>query len=304
MFYQDEYDTYLASIGRSPGTRRHHRAMVKDLAAFLASLGIDDVKAVGEHHLEAYARELISRGYAGKTVANYLIRVRVYFAFFEMRKIIFLSPAASLTVPKYRPGHHGAFGNEMLLALFEKFDVTTPVGLRARAILELAYSAALRPREIRTLRLSDIDRAKGVLFIEQSKNHKDRIVPIGPTALKWVDRYVNEVRANRVTTPDDGFVFISQRTGRQLSSQGLIWAIESACRRAGIRTIPIYAMRASAATNLLESGMSVVHISRLLGHSQIKTTQIYLRMRDRTLKDIVERNHPRFRHGNQKEISA
>lgn len=304
MIYEVEYDEYLASAGRSPGTRRHHRAMVADLSAFLAGRGIDDVTAVQEHHLEAYARELIGRGYAGKTVANYLIRVRVYFAFLEERRIIFMSPAASLTVPKYRPAHHAAFDNEALLALFERLDTASPIGLRARAILELAYSAALRPREVRALTLTDIDRAKGVLFIEQSKNEKDRIVPVGQTALEWVDRYVMEVRSDRVRTPDDGSVFISHRTGGQLSAQGLVWAIESACKRVGIETIPIYTMRASAATNLLESGMSVVHISRLLGHSQIKTTQIYLRMRDRTLRDIVERNHPRFRHGNEGEIPA
>jgi integrase/recombinase XerD len=304
MFYEVEYDEYLASVGRSPGTRRHHRAMVADLVAFLAGCGIDDVKAVGEHHIEAYARELNGRGYAGKTVANYLIRVRVYFAFLEGRHIIFMSPAVSLTVPKYRPAHRAAFDNETLLALFERLDTTTPIGLRARAILELAYSAALRPREVRVLRLSDIDRAKGVLFIEQSKNEKDRIVPVGKTALEWLDRYVMEARSDRVRTPDDGAVFISHRTGGQLSPQGLIWAIESACKRVGIDTIPIYTMRASAATNLLESGMSIVHISRILGHSQIKTTQIYLRMRDRTLKDIVERSHPRFRHGEPKEIPA
>ncbi len=304
MFYEAEYDEYLASISRSPGTRRHYQAMLKDLKAFLAGCGIDDVRTVGEHHLEAYTRELIGRGYAGKTVANYLIRVRVYFAFLEMRKIIFLSPAAKLTVPKYRPGHHVAFDHETLVARFEKLHVSTIIGLRARAILELAYSAALRPREVRTLKLTDIDRAKGVLFIEQSKNQKDRIVPVGSTALAWVQRYVSEIRAERVATPHDGSVFISHGTGRGLSARGLVWAIEAACTQAGIQTIPIYTVRASAATNLLESGMSIVHISRILGHSQIKTTQIYLRMRDRALKDIVERNHPRFKQGESREISA
>lgn len=304
MFYEAEYEAYLASRGRSPGTRRHHLAMAKDLAAFLSGRGIRDVKAVGEHHLQAYARELIGRGYAGKTVADYLIRVRIYFAFLESRKIIFLSPAASLRLPVYRPGHHRGFDNETLLASFERLEVSTPIGLRARAILELAYSAALRPREVRALKLTDIDEAKGQLFIEQSKSHKDRIVPVGPTALHWVSRYRSEVRSRHVNDPDRGYVFVSHKDGNQLTSTGLIWAVAEACRRAGIETISIYAMRVSAATNLLASGMGIVHISRLLGHSQIRTTQIYLRTRERALREIVAAKHPRFKYSQEGGIPA
>ena len=304
MFYEEGYDQYLASIGRAAGTRRHHRHALQTLVGFLRKQGITDAKAVCAHHIEAFTRHLVERGYKGKTLAGYLIRIRVYFEFLETGKTIFLSPAAGLKVPRYEPGHHTAFDNETLLSLLERIDTDSELGLRARAILELAYSAALRPREVRALRLTDIDEAKGQLFLEQSKNRKDRIVPVGPTALEWVGRYSNEVRSLHMPELDHGYLFISHKDGRRLTSSGLVWAIAEPCRRAGIETLPIYTMRTSAATNLLESGMGVVYISRLLGHSQIKTTQIYLRTRERALKEIVASKHPRFRYSNEGGIPA
>ena len=304
MFYEEEYDKYLSSLGRTDGTRHHHRHAVAKLVGFLDSQGVTDSKVVCSHHIEAFTRYLVENGYKGKTLAGYLIRIRVYFEFLETRKTIFLSPTVGLKLPRYDPGHHVAFDNATLLSRLEQLDTESEIGLRARAILELAYSAALRPREVRALRIGDIDEAKGQLFLEQSKNRKDRIVPVGPTALAWVTRYWNEVRKLHVADPDHGSIFVSHTSGQQLSDRGLVWAIEEACRQAGIETMPIYTMRASAATNLLESGMGIVHISRLLGHSYIKTTQIYLRARERALKKIVTSNHPRFRYTEEGGIPA
>jgi integrase/recombinase XerD len=304
MYYEEEYDRYLASIGRTDGTRRHHRHALQKLVGFLGRQGITDAKAVCAHHIEAFSRYLVDSGYKGKTLAGYLIRTRAYFEFLETGKTIFLSPAAGLRIPRYQPGHHTAFDNETLLSRLERLDTTCELGLRARTILELAYSAALRPREARALKLTDIDGAKGQLFLEQSKNRKDRIVPVGPTALHWVGRYRNEVRSMHVPDPDHGYLFVSHKGGRPLTSSGLLWAVVEPCRRAGIETLPISTMRASAATNLLESGMGVVHISRLLGHAQIKTTQIYLRARERVLKEIVASKHPRFRYSEEGGIPA
>lgn len=304
MFYEEEYDEHLALIGRADGTRRHHRHAVAMLVEFLRCQGITDAKAVCDHHIEAFTRHLVENGYKGKTLASYLIRIRVYFEFLQSRKTIFLAPTVGLKLPRYNPGHHAAFDNETLLSYLDRLDTTSEIGLRGRAILELAYSAALRPREVRALKLIDIDGAKGRLFLEQSKNRKDRIVPVGATALHWVDRYRTEVRWLHAADPDHGHLFISHKDGRPLTSSGLIWAIAEACRRAGIETLPIYTMRASAATNLLESGMGIVHISKLLGHAQIKTTQIYLRTRERALKEIVASKHPRFRHAEEGGIPA
>ena len=295
MFYENEYQEYLHATGRHPSTCRTHRYSLKRLKEFLADRGIRSAKTVTAHHLEEFARELAARDYDVETRANHMMRIRIYFAFLEKQKHIFISPAAGLRMPRGRGGHHKAYEDGEVTTMLEKLDVATSMGLRARAILELAYSAALRPREIRMLTFADIDRTKEVIFIEQSKNLKDRIVPVGQEALEWVDRYVSEVRGTIETTTNR--IFVSQKDGGPLSDRGLTWAIAEACRQAGVPTIKMYSMRRSAATNLLEGGMGVVHISRLLGHAFIGTTQTYLQTRERQLARVLEANHPRFKEG-------
>ena len=295
MFYENEYQEYLHAIGRHPATCRNHGYTLTRLMEFLVQRGIASSKSVTEHHLEEFARELASRGYDIETQANHMMRVRMYFGFLEMQNHIFISPAAGLRMPRGRGGHHRAYEDGEVTAMLKKLDVTTSMGLRARAILELGYSAALRPREIRMLTFADVDRTKEVIFIEQSKNLKDRIVPVGRAALEWVDRYVAEVRDTINTTTDS--LFVNHKDGGPLSDRGLTWAIAEACRQAGISTIRLYTMRRSAATNLLEGGMGVVHISRLLGHAFIGTTQTYLQTRERQLARILEANLPRFKEG-------
>ena len=295
MFYENEYQEYLHATGRQPSTCRVHRYSLKRLIEFLEPRGVTAAKTVTIDHLEAFALELAARDFDVETRANHLMRVRIYFGFLEKRKLIFISPATGLRIPRGKGGHHRAYGDEELCELVASLDVATALGLRARAILELAYSAALRPREIRALKLGDIDRAKGVLFIEQSKNLKDRIVPVGDDALGWVDRYIADVRERSCPTTDHAFV--RHTDGGPLSNRGLTWAIAEACRQAGIEPIRLYSMRRSAATNLLAAGMGVVHISRLLGHSSITTTQIYLHSREQELARVIEAAHPRYREG-------
>jgi integrase/recombinase XerD len=295
MFYENEYQEYLHATGRRPTTCRVHHYSLRRLIEFLKTRGIGGPKTVTPDHLEAFALELAARDYDVETRANHMMRIRIYFGFLEKQKLIFISPAAGLRMPRGKGGHHQAYTDQELTELISKLDVTTPMGLRARAILELAYSAALRPREIRALKLGDIDRAKGVIFIEQSKNLKDRIVPVGHGALDWVDRYIAEVR--EPSCPRTDHLFVRHTDGGPLSDRGLTWAIAEACRQAGIKTIRLYSMRRSAATNLLEGGMGAIHISRLLGHASITTTQIYLQTRQRDLARILEANHPRFREG-------
>ena len=93
---------------------------MKRLVEFLATHGITDAKAVCGHHIEAFTRYLAENGYKGKTLASYLIRIRVYFEFLESRKTIFLSPTAGLKLPRYDPGHYSAYDNGTLLSLREK----------------------------------------------------------------------------------------------------------------------------------------------------------------------------------------
>jgi len=166
--------------------------------------------------------------------------------------------------------------------------------VKGKAIIELAYSSALRPRELYNLKITDIDFKKGLIFIEQSKNQKDRIVPVGKTALYWIEKYLREVRPRYIKSKKHGYVFISHKTGKQLTRYGIRSAIRETLRKSGFKPIKPYSLRSTAATTLLVNGMSIAYISALLGHTDIKTTQTYLRVKTKELQHELAHKHPRL----------
>ncbi len=165
--------------------------------------------------------------------------------------------------------------------------------VKGRAIIELGYSSALRPQELYSLKIADIDFDKGLIFIEQSLNRKDRIVPVGRKALEWTERYIQEVRHHYVKDNSDGFLFINHNTGERLTVWGIRWAIQETLRRSGISPIKTYSLRGTAATHLLTNGMNIVHISRFLGHTNVRTTQYYLDIQLKQLNREIKAKHPR-----------
>ena len=176
-----------------------------------------------------------------------------------------------------------------------------PLCIKGKAIIELAYSSALRPREIYNLKITDIDFKKGLLFIEQSKNQKDRIVPVGKSALFWIKKYIKEVRAKYIKDKKHNYVFISHKTGEKLTVFGIRWAIQETLRLSILKPIKPYSLRSTAATALLLNGMSIAYISKFLGHTDIRTTQIYLKVKTVELKNELAQKHPRFTFEKQRK---
>jgi len=232
---------------------------------------------------------------APRTVAGELGRLRNYFRFLERERIIFAAPYAETRLPRSVARRPYVLTSDEMREMLDSLATDTPQAIRGKAILELAYSSALRPREIRALKTPDVDFRKGLLFIEQSKNRKDRIVPVGSVALTWAKRYLDTVRPHVVHGQTHPVLFVGHVTGHPLSRQGLIWAMREAYRHSGLDSVPLRAMRACAATNLLDAGMGLVHISRLLGLVNVKTTQHYLGIAERELADVLGKAHANIR---------
>ena len=159
--------------------------------------------------------------------------------------------------------------------------------------MELAYSSALRPREIYDLKITDVDFSRGVLFICQSKGSKDRLVPVGKTALFWVSEYLENARPRYIGAEKHGCVFINHKTGKPLTVWGLRSAIRMTLIRSGFEPFPPYSLRHAAASALLSHGMDVAHIRELLGHMELRTTQIYLKIHLNELREQLAAKHPR-----------
>jgi integrase/recombinase XerD len=171
--------------------------------------------------------------------------------------------------------------------------VTTPKGLRDRALLEVAYSTGIRRMELIRLRLSDLDFGRGVVVVREGKGKKDRVVPIGERAIEWLDRYLTTVRPAFVVAPDEGVIFLT-RTGRPfhpthlslLVRRYVVAAVGTAKRGA------CHLLRHTMATGMLEHGADVRVIQEILGHARLTTTQLYTRVSIRLLKAVHTATHP------------
>ncbi len=303
MFYEEDYDRHLASMGHLASTRRVYRYTLKHFTAFMTDRSVTNARQVTPTHLLAFRQSMEERGFTSRTTAGELGRLRIYFAFLERQRIIFVSPASGMCMPRNLCGRRLAVAEEELREILNSLATDTPLAIRGKAILELAYSSALRPREVRALKISDIDVAKGIIFIEQSKNRKDHLVPVGSVALGWLRHYLEVIRPAAIHDQEHPFVFIGHKTGEPLSREGLAWAVRQTFVHSGIKSLPLSAMRTSAATNLLDAGMNVVHIAKLLGHVNLRTTQRYLHTEERKLAAVLQRSHPRIARQSKGEVA-
>ena len=214
--------------------------------------------------------------------------------------MIFISPLKDFSIPKYPKRTFPILDEKEIGGILKRIKTDHPLCMKGKTIIELTYSSALRPREIYNLKITDIDFKKGILFIEQSKNQKDRIVPVGKEALFWVEKYITEIRPRYIKHNTHNYVFISHKTGEKLTVWGIRWAIQETLRLNGLQPIKPYSLRSTAATALLLNGMSIAYISKLLGHADIRTTQIYLNVKLKDLKKELSQKHPRSSFNNYK----
>jgi len=295
MFHLEEFLKNLEERSFRAYTRAAYRKVLERFSAYCGHNNFLDITAIGRKEVMEYIESLGPKDQVTEAALRHISRLRSYFRFLEEEGFIFESPLRGYAPPEIPETHHPILTQTEMRVILERLPQTGSLSVKARAILELAYSSALRPREIYSLKLSDVDFKKGLLFLEQSKGCKDRVVPIGTQALVWLDRYIREVRPRYLKDQSHEVVFVSHKTGQPLTVHGVRWAIQESLRRAGLAPVKTYSLRGSAASHLLQRGMGVLPISKLLGHVKIQTTLYYLRFPLRELKVELTRRHPRGR---------
>jgi site-specific recombinase XerD len=270
------------------------RADVTDFAAALADpdgcLLFDD--AASSAVASADRGAVRARPYARSTVARKLSVVRSFLRFCEDNGLVAANPAAGVSSPKLPRRLPQVLNAEQVATLLEGIAGTKPLELRDRALFELIYSSGLRCQEALDLKLRDVSfesceiRAKG-------KGRKVRVVPVGELALSALDRYLREGRVRLVNAgSQQDHVFLS-RTGLPLSSSDVHRRLARYLARAGAPagTSP-HTLRHSFATHLLEGGADLRVIQELLGHSSLRTTQVYAHVSAAHLRKTYRRGPP------------
>jgi integrase/recombinase XerD len=272
---------------------------LKYLVAWCADRGITRPAEVTKPILERYQAHLYHRRKAnGEPLSivsqqNHLMALRGFFRWLARSNFILYNPSSELILPKIGkrlPRH--VLSAEEAERVIAVPDVKTPFGVRDRAILETLYSTGLRRMELVALKLYDVDHDRGTLMVREGKGRKQRVVPIGERALRWVDRYLAEVRPQIAVTPDEGFLFLTHY-GTQFEKSSLTEMVRLLVKEAGIaKHGAVHLFRHTMATLMLEGGADVRYVQAMLGHSRLETTATYTQVAIRMLKEVHSRSHP------------
>ena len=218
--------------------------------------------------------------------------VRSFFEWLARKNGILADPAASLELPqeaKRLPrAVLSASEAERILALP---DLSAPLGLRDRAILELLYATGVRRAELTALAVFDLDIERRALMIREGKGRKDRMIPTGERAALWCERYLEEARPE-LEREDNGVLFLTV-TGLAIHPENLSRLIGSYLRRSGVgKPGSCHLFRHTMATLMLEGGADIRYVQQMLGHSDLASTRIYTRVSLRKLEAVHAASHP------------
>lgn len=268
-----------------------YRRDLSEFSVFLRRLG-KPPSAVDRDDIRIFLRELYDRGLGARSVARHLVSLRNLFRFLVREGRQTADPTADVEAPKLDqslPRYLTAEEVERLLVLP---DVSTPLGLRDKAMLELLYATGMRVSELIRVGAADFEMELGIIRC-LGKGNKERLIPVGKSALRAVEAYLLTGRASLVGKRPCPWLFLNRR-GTGLSRVGF-WKILAAYgRRAGLPTgITPHLVRHSFATHLLERGADLRSIQLMLGHSDISTTQIYTHVLKERLKQVYQSHHPR-----------
>ncbi len=240
--------------------------------------------------LREWIATMSREGLAPSSVSRAVSAARSFFRFLMLDGHIKRHPADDLNTPQRRSYLPRFLTEEEIEALMAAPDVSTDEGVRDRALLELMYATGVRVSEAVGLRTSDVDVDSGLIGCH-GKGNKQRRVPIGKSAIQWLQQYVR-VR-KKLGSETKPHLFLHR--GRALTRQDAWSIIKKHAAKAGVPDISPHTLRHSFATHLLQHGADSRSVQALLGHSDISTTQIYTHITDMHMRKAYDRFHPRAR---------
>ena len=278
--------------GFAPATRDAYAADLRDLWVWARHKGYRSWAALTFKDITEHVRDLDERGLATSTIARHVATMRVFGRFIESSGVVKDNPALLLSQPTTWQRLPSVLGPQQIEALLAAPQPNDALYLRDVALLEMLYAGGLRASELAELDCQRLYHDLGVARV-LGKGQKERIVPIGKPALEAVRTYQEQLRPKllRDRRPTDRMLL--SRTGLPIT-RIVVWQIVlKHARRAGLRDVHPHTLRHSFATHLLAGGADLRVVQELLGHSNIKTTQIYTHVDHSRLTEVIAKYHPR-----------
>jgi integrase/recombinase XerD len=253
-------------------------------------LGAPGIEAA---HLGEFLRYLSELGLSPYSQARMLSGIRAFFRFLAEEELIERDPSELIEAPRLGRKLPDVLSVMEIEQLLSAIDLSTPEGMRNRAMLETLYSSGLRVSELVNLRRHQVYFDVGFLRI-RGKGDKERLVPIGRPAMKYLRIYLEEVRVHvPVAAGFESYVFLNRR-GRGLSRVMVFTIIRDLARKAGLQKhVSPHTFRHSFATHLIEGGADLRAVQEMLGHESITTTEIYTHLDRDYLRQVIREFHPR-----------
>ena len=266
------------------------------LTAYLVLTG--NVKNPSELQLEElqnFVREIAKIGLSASSQARMISGIKAFYKYCLTENITIIDPSLLLEAPKTKRALPDVLSFDEIANMIDAIDLSTPEGVRNKAILETMYSCGLRVSELVNLKVSQLHLEVGFVRV-RGKGDKERLIPIGRDAIKYMKIYSESVRVQHVIQKGfEDFVFLSNR-GKNLSRVMIFYIIKSLALKARVtKNISPHTFRHSFATHLIEGGADLRAVQEMLGHQSITTTEIYTHLDRDFLRSTLTSFHPAFK---------
>lgn len=292
------FKEHLKTVNRSPATIEAYSDHAR---YFITSLNGTDIRKVTTQILETYIAGLFDHrtkkgaSYSSGTIAVKVRSIKRFFEYLEQSNVIFINPAEFISEPRIEKGR---IKNTLTILeaskILDQPNLGTRVGIRDRTILEVFYSTGIRLAELCNLTIYDVDVQGGMIRINNGKGKKDRVVPMGRHAGKSLREYIVKVRPHFTKKNRTLRTLFVNTFGCPISVQVVAIMIRTHAKASGIKKqVTAHTFRHTFATVLVKNGADIVSVQKMMGHTDIKTTQGYLRTLGVDLKKEHEKTHPR-----------
>lgn len=285
-------DYMSVEAGASANTRLAYASDLRKFCLYLERRGVNDPRRVTTTLVLGFLADLKAHGFAVGSIARMLVAVRMFYRYLALEGIVERNVVSALDSPKLWRQLPTVLGPQEVEKLLAEPDTARPLGLRDKAILEVLYATGVRASEVVGLDVDSIHYDYGYIRCI-GKGGRERVVPIGRTAVEITRRYVAEVRPRLLRGRPASALFVSWR-GWRLERSAVWRIVRHYARLAGIRKrVYPHALRHSFATHLLAGGADLRSVQEMLGHASIMTTQVYTHVDRERLRDVHRRFHPR-----------
>lgn len=295
MQYVQSFIRYIGDEkGLSQNTLESYQRDLLQFFEFIEKQGIESADQIKKVHISMYMNDLKGQSFASSTLTRKLVSLRSFFHYMVKESLLEQDPTLYMESPKLEKKVPQVLTVKQVECLLSAPDISSPPGMRDKAMLELLYATGMKVSELMALNLDDVNPDMKFLRCTSSSG-KERVLPISSISADVVGTYMSQMRPKLAREQQEKALFLNN-LGTRLTRQGFWKILKKYAAEAGINgDITPHTLRHSFAAHLLEDGADIRSVQEMMGHSDISTTQIYGALSKKAMKDVYENHHPRER---------